>query len=101
MMNLFKILFRWWLDGWKILVYYFAFYIIVSLLLGVPVYLWKQGIISGQYDTVLMVIYLGVYLPFVFRGAAAHLGKFPAESTKKDNPEEDTSIVDSNSKECV
>ena len=101
MMNLLKIVFRWWVDGWKILVYYSAFYIVVSLLLGLPVYLWEKGIISGRYDMVLAFVYFGFYLPIVFRLAAAHLGKFPAGCTKKDNPEKHTSTVDTNSEKRV
>lgn len=101
MMKLLKILFRWWIDGWKIFIYYSAFYIFTSLLLGIPVYLWNKKIISGRYDTILAVIYFVFYLPIVFRFAATYLGKFPAQSSKKDNLEEHASTVDTNSEERV
>ena len=77
MMNIHRILFRLWLDGWHILVYCLALNIIASFLLGVPLYIWKEGIISSPYGVPLGIIYFVFYLPLVFCFAAIHLGKFP------------------------
>jgi hypothetical protein len=84
-MNKLKMLFRWWLEGWKVLIYFAAFYLISSILYGAPVYLWSKSPVGNHHDTALAVLYLGIYLPFATRAAGAYLGRFPVTVRGKKN----------------
>ena len=71
---------RWWIEGWCVLVYYTAFYIVLAVLLAGPVYLWHKGEYSlGDFDILLLMVFGAVYTPFVFRFTAFVLGRFPLE----------------------
>lgn len=81
-MNLLKKLVRWWLEGWQVFFYYASFYILLSIFLGGPLYLWEKKVIPNHWSIVLTIIYIGIYVPMIFRTIASYLGRLPNDAKK-------------------
>ena len=75
------------MDGWKVLVYFFAFSFLSAILLGIPAYFWQKGPIQGRYEGVIIAFYLCVYLPVALGLIAVALGS-PVTPRRSDKAKE-------------
>jgi hypothetical protein len=68
---------KWWLQGWNICIRWLAFYILISIILGAPIYLSNWLLAKTQISqTTIMILYLALYVPFSFKIAAIYFREF-------------------------
>jgi len=78
MTTLAKQVFSWWLEGWKFLFYFLAVYIVIGAFLVGPVYIVMYfdvgNSLGDSLKAAIAILYVGVYLPLVTKGATTYLG---------------------------